>query len=217
MKPVDYLKAARVPAILREMDFGHWRIVGKWFSGYQDPMNYPGAYFENAIELGWEDYTVLLQMTPDYFWHTVMEDSARELRRHLPIWLAAHGRVLVSGLGLGCVVRGLLAKPSVEHVDVVELDRDILRVVGQEFEGNSRVTLRQGNALRVTFPRGTKWDFAWHDISTPNGDKGLQVLHGKLLLKFRHRVKYQGAWGFPRSMARVYSKFLGPLLGRKHR
>ena len=217
MKPVDYLKAARVPVSLRNQDFGIWKTICMGFSGYQDPMDYPGAYYENAIELGWEDCTVLLQLTPEYRWHTVMEDSRRELSRHLPIWLTAHGRVLVSGLGLGCVVRGLLAKPLVEHVDVVEIDREIIRVVGQEFVADPRVAIHHANALKVTFPRGTKWDFAWHDISTPDHDEGLQLLHGRLLVKFRHRVKYQGAWAFPKEIRRTYSRLIGPLLGAPRR
>jgi hypothetical protein len=37
---------------------------------------------------------------------------------------------------LGCVVRGLLSKPEVERIDVVEIDGDILRVVGKEFRGD---------------------------------------------------------------------------------
>jgi hypothetical protein len=53
-------------------------------------------------------------------YEVVMEDSPRELRRHLPIWMHAHGRVLVTGLGLGCVVRGLLASPHVEYIDVAK-------------------------------------------------------------------------------------------------
>jgi spermidine synthase len=51
-----------------------------------------------------------------------MEDTLSELRRHTPIFMRAKGRLLVTGLGLG-VVRGLLAKPEVEHIDVVEIDR----------------------------------------------------------------------------------------------
>jgi hypothetical protein len=36
-----------------------------------------------------------------------MNDFPQELKKHLDFVLRARGRVLVTGLGLGCVVRGL--------------------------------------------------------------------------------------------------------------
>jgi len=129
----------------------------------------------------------------------VMDDSVVELRRHLPIWLAAAGRVLITGLGLGCVVRGLLASPNVEHIDVIEIDRDILDRVGREFLGNDRVTLCHGNALTCKMP-GKSWDFAWHDIWCEGSD--LQLLHLKLIARYRRRCERQGAWMLPRFIKR---------------
>src|SRR5947209_19945878 len=51
---------------------------------------------------------------------TVMNDFPSELKKHLEFILSARGRVLVGGLGLGCVVRGLLAYGEVESIDVIE-------------------------------------------------------------------------------------------------
>lgn len=138
----------------------------------------------------------------------VMDDSRLELRRHLPIWLAAHGRVLITGLGLGCVVRGLLACAEVTHIDVIELDREILARVGAEFEGNPRVALHHGNALTCKMP-GRRWDFAWHDIWCEGN--GLQVLHVKLIHRYRRRCARQGAWMLPRFIKRHH--FLGEIIG----
>ena len=139
-----------------------------------------------------------------------MEDSAFELRKHLPIWMAARGRVLVTGLGLGCVVRGLLAKPEVEQIDVVEIDDDILRVVGPEFAKDPRVTLHHGDALEIDL--AGRFDFAWHDLWT-EGD-GLHQLHVALLMRFSNRCGPQGAWAFPRFAARLISRNTNfPLLG----
>lgn len=136
-----------------------------------------------------------------------MEDSPRELRRHLPVLLAARGRVLVSGLGLGCVVRGLLSLPEVEHVDVVEIDRNVLRLTGAEFSDHPRVTLHLGDALRIRWPRRTRWDFAWHDIHDEYGH--LAVLHTRLLLRYQRRVGRQGAWGLPRWLRQRRPELLG--------
>jgi hypothetical protein len=130
-------------------------------------------------------------------WDVIMLDSPDELRTHLPIFTRAAGRVLVTGLGLGCVVRGLLAKPKVEHIDVVEIDGGILGVIGPEFAANPRVTLHHGDALTIRLP-GT-WDFAWHDLWTEGS--GLQSLHAELLVKFAHACGWQGAWQFPENLA----------------
>jgi hypothetical protein len=128
--------------------------------------------------------------TPDI----VMEDSARELSKHLPILLAARGRVVVTGLGLGCVVRGLLANPAVEHIDVVEIDAGIIKHVWPEFEG-TRAEIHHFDALKFHV-RGKRWDFAWHDLHV-FGDH-LQILHARLIGKYRNVAARQGAWAFPR-------------------
>ena len=140
----------------------------------------------------------------------VMEDSKTELSKHLPAIIRAHGNVLVTGLGLGCVVRGLLANPKVDHIDVVEKDRGILNVVGPEFAKNSRVTLHHADALKFHV-RGKLWDLAWHDLHV-FGD-GLQLLHARLMKKYRYHVGIQGAWDYPRTFAKVSSKSLGQILG----
>lgn len=140
----------------------------------------------------------------------VMEDSRRELRRHLPILLPARGRVLVSGLGLGCVVRGLLSKPEVEHVDVVEVDEGVAGMVWPtlmtELDPN-RVRLHIGDALTYRWPPGTRWDFAWHDIWREHG--GLEIAHAELMARYDdHVVIGQGAWQFPRVVRRQYQRGL---------
>jgi hypothetical protein len=144
----------------------------------------------------------------------VMSDDPRELRRHLPIVLAATGRVLITGLGLGCVVRGLLARGRVQHVDVVELDAGVLEMVGPSFQGERRVTLHHGDALAINWPPGTRWDFAWHDVW--NDRPETQVLHAQLLVRYRDRAERQGAWGFPREVKRLWGRRM-PLLGASTR
>lgn len=192
MTPQDFMQAARVPETLKPQSFGDfWTIARRKVSDREIGI------------VGWPTQTLLHKLT----WaslhiepgEVVMEDSSRELRKHLPIWLAAKGRVLVTGLGLGCVVRGLLASPSVEHIDVVELDKDILRVVGEEFKGTRRVSLHHGDALKIDIPGD--WDFAWHDLWVDGSH--LQRLHAQLFLRYRDRAKHQGAWAFPRHISRL--------------
>jgi hypothetical protein len=196
-----------VPHALRPQEFGPWRIQRVAADEAMIELAMPPAMGMGLV--GFPDYTFLRwtdHAAARPTWQIVMDDSAHELRRHLPIWLAARGCVLITGLGLGCVVRGLLAKPDVEHIDVVELDRGILDVVGAEFSGTSRVTLFHGDALRIKWPAGTRWDFAWHDLWIEQG--GLQFLHAELLHRYRHRCGAQGAWAFPRGVARLYAAHL---------
>jgi hypothetical protein len=184
-----FIKAARCPSTLAPQSFGAWTIKKTDFGGFTQ--------------------TVLFHQTVKtmHLIHgdVVMEDSPNELRKHLPIWLAAKGRVLVTGLGLGCVVRGLLASPAVEHVIVVEKDRELIRSVGNEFDEKfnprRRVQLIHDDALTIKLRPEFRCDFAWHDLWIDPAEGNLQKLHMKLFVKFRRHCPRQGAWGFPREFA----------------
>jgi spermidine synthase len=131
-----------------------------------------------------------------------MEDSRRELRKHLPIWMKARGRVLVTGLGLGCVVRGLLASRDVDRIEVVEIDYDIARIIGAEFAGarglaGQAVEIHVGDAREIdeSWLPG-KFDAAWHDLWTEGPD--LQEQHIDVMMRMLGRCGPQGAWALPR-------------------
>jgi hypothetical protein len=188
-----------VPDSVQPREFGLWNIVRQDCS---KPLDRYRAGFSSITALcRWTEATL-----HNGFGEVVMEDSREELRKHLPIWLAARGRVLVTGLGLGCVVRGLLAKPEVDHIDVVELDGAIIDVVGAEFAAEPRVTIHHHNAL--TFPvEGRSWDVAWHDIWC-EGNSGLEMLHAKMIHHFDGACPQQGAWAFPRWASRVWDRRL---------
>ena len=55
---------------------------------------------------------------PPHWW--AMEDHA----------LAYRGHVLVAGLGLGLIVHTLTANPAVDHITVVEREKDVIDLVG---------------------------------------------------------------------------------------
>lgn len=141
-----------------------------------------------------------------YGGYTIMDDSNRELRKHLAAVHAATGRVLKTGLGFGCFVRGCLLNPDVEHVDVIEVDPDIAEHFGRPFRGNPRVTIHVADAFK--FPlEGKYWDVAWHDIYC-DGNDGLQLLHVRLMAMYRNHVGKQGAWANPRWVGRLVANQL---------
>ena len=207
----DFFAAARVPlSIPAPQEFGLWTITRR-----QIPPT-----LERIV--GGPTQTALCRITEETCLDgdIVMEDSVRELSRHLPAWFAARGRVLVTGLGLGCVVRGLLANPVVEHIDVVEIDSEIIRRIGVPcFGGDPRVTIHEGDALCFRFPRGVRWDFAWHDLHNLDGTMHLDLMHLKLMARFEKRVAAQGAWGLRRWLRRIWATApLGrPLVGSERK
>ena len=216
MKAWDYIEAARVPKTLRPQTFGLWTIE-RVKVGPRMEFVHPTELSMTRAMVGFDDYTLLRHFVAKSMYletpgEIVMEDSARELKKHLPIWVRARGRVLVTGLGLGCVVRGLLANPDVDRVEVVEIDRGIARVVGAEFAGNPKVGLTLGDALEIDLPG--RFDFAWHDLWTETGSFALHKMHNELLVKYRDRCGPQGAWAFPRFLSRLYRQTFGyALLG----
>ncbi len=197
----DFLRAARCPDTLSAQSFGLWTIERRECPS--DP--YAAGMFRLATG-GYNHQTALCRLTEETMHQepgeVVMEDSVRELSRHLPIWLNARGRVLISGLGLGCVVRGLLASLHVSHIDVIELDRDIIHIVGAEFADNPRVTLHHGDALKWEIPTQASWDFAWHDIWCEGGSLPLHRLHLRLIDRYLDHCETQGAWMLPRVIKR---------------
>lgn len=206
MTPQQYVRAARVPASVAEGEFGPWTISRRYLKGGM------------AKIAGTAVQTVLFKITPATMHippgEIVMEDGGIELARHLPIWLNARGRVLVTGLGLGCVVRGLLSNPLVDQIDVIEIDAGIIKAIWPEFAGNPRCKLHHHDAMTWPIPAGARWDFGWHDLHDDDGH--LQVLHGRLLYRFREHCGPQGAWEFPRPFKRRFGRFLG-LLGARRR
>lgn len=139
----------------------------------------------------------------------VMVDHPAELRTHLNFVLAARGRVLVAGLGLGCVVRGLLLNPRVSSVDVVEREGDVLKLVGTFMPDDRRLRLHHGDVFEwVAEQDGASWDVGIYDLWTDkaNGEPALAVQHASLLVVMRERVRRHCVWSFPRHHVRSFSE-----------
>ncbi|MFY9341202.1 MAG: hypothetical protein WAT39_01850 [Planctomycetota bacterium] len=140
---------------------------------------------------------------------TVMNDSVHELRTHLRAMLRASGRVLVTGLGLGCCVRGMLALGRVDEVVVLEREAAVLHLVAGSFAGESRVRIVHAEAedwLRAN--PDEHFDTAWHDVWTnrEEGEDHLAVKHSHLMKECLGRVREQGAWAFPKWLGRKIAR-----------
>lgn len=136
----------------------------------------------------------------------VMHDRLCELNTHLNFMLRAHGHVLITGLGLGCVVRGTLLNPKVESITVVERDKDIIQMVWPHMPQDPRLTLEHSCAIEFCKKTDRRFDTAWHDLWN-NADKGephLAVIHANTIANLAGKVKQQGAWAFPRRFKRLW-------------
>lgn len=162
-------------------------------------------------------YTYLFVMT-DSTLHVggelVMEDTPFELKTHLGFVMQAYGNVLISGLGLGCVIRGLLANPNVEHVTCLENSKDVLKLVAPHMP-TERLTIIEAEALEWTCKNKTHFDCAWHDLWTNRdaGEPHLDIWHGTLFMNCRKFVKRQGAWALSRDAKELLIRKGFPWIG----
>ena len=125
-----------------------------------------------------------------------MSDTPDEIGDHLGAIHEAEargGRVLVNGLGLGMVVKALLAMPNVTHVDVVEIDPDVIALVGPAY-ASDRCTIHLADAHEIEWPSDTRWTVAWHDIwpdISISNEASMDMLEGK----YDELVDWQECWG----------------------
>lgn len=203
------LRAARADSIPEGVS-GLWRV-----HRYTLPVECEvprSDYFGNQkiITLQPGTYTQLYRMTMatmHKLGELVMQDTPEELNTHLGFMLRACGKVLITGLGLGCVVRGTLANPQVEHVTVIERDPHVLALVGPHMP-DERLTIIKADAVKWVKRNKEHFDCAWHDLwSDPDTkEQHLQISHSALIRALASRVRFQGAWQFPRNFRRLWRR-----------
>lgn len=138
----------------------------------------------------WHDRRgVVMSATPDE-----MDDHRAPYQRAMR--LQTDVRVLVNGLGLGMVLSGLLTLPNVAHVDVVEIDADVVRLGKAAFAdelSQGRVWIYQADALEFRPERGVRYDVVWHDIWDAICGDNLVSMR-TLKRRYARRAGWQGCW-----------------------
>lgn len=103
---------------------------------------------------------------------------------------------LVNGLGLGSVLRGLMAV-GVASIDVVEVDQDVINLVGPTC---MRLAASHGADLRIhrgnayTIKLDGQWDIVWSDIWESVSSSNLSEMD-RLTRRYRNRCRWHGHWG----------------------
>lgn len=115
-----------------------------------------------------------------------MTDDVPDLKDHRRFIDLASGRVLLTGLGLGCVLRGLMHRGNTTHITVVESKQPVIDLVWPHIETDARLVHRDAYEYAQV---GRTFDFAWHDIwELPNS-------HDPALLEaWAPYVGWQGCW-----------------------
>jgi hypothetical protein len=199
----EFLSAMRAD-LIPEGESGLWKVskfrMAKEFQtkdgdGRMQTLQ-PGCYTSLTR---WTDATIHLRHG-----ELVMHDFPYELRKHLIFARRAHGKVLITGLGLGCIARGCLANPNVDHVVVIENSPDVLKLVAP-FMPKTKIEIIYADAIEWTAKHGDGFDCAWHDLwaEEKEGSKHLQLLHTEMLCNLANKVPLQGAWELPRAYRRL--------------
>lgn len=132
--------------------------------------------------------------------HLWMSDTDAEKRDHMEVLHAVRGwgakRVLINGLGLGMVLKGVLAYEHVEHVDVVEIDDRVANLVGPHYTKDPRVHIHVADAYKqmAKWPAGTTWDVVWSDIWPDLCTDNLKDM-ARLRRSYGRRSSWNDCWG----------------------
>jgi hypothetical protein len=129
-----------------------------------------------------------------------MSDTDAERRDHIEPYLKIREpstrRVLINGLGLGMIVRAALRFDHVEHVDVVERDPRIVKLIGRHYTQDPRVTIHEADAYEQAkrWPAGTHWDVGWSDIWPDLCTDNLEDM-ARLRRSYARRCGWHDCWG----------------------
>ncbi len=131
----------------------------------------------------------------------VMSNTRMEVRTNQEALAQATGKVLINGLGMGMLLEAILAKPCVTSVRVIEVDADVIALVGPHFANDPRVEIINADAYEYNPARGEVFDFVWHDIWDDVCADNLSDM-SRLVRKYRKPcAKAQGVWS--RELIRV--------------
>ncbi|MGI9492498.1 MAG: hypothetical protein ACR2QF_08875 [Geminicoccaceae bacterium] len=122
----------------------------------------------------------------------VMSDTHAERFDHLEPVRRATGSVLINGLGIGVVLRNVLAKEDVTDVTVIELSPDVISLVAPHYD-DPRVTIIQSDAMTCKPPKGKRYQVVWHDIWDYICADNLPDMH-KLHRRYGRIADWQGSW-----------------------
>lgn len=140
----------------------------------------------------------------------VMSNTPFEVLTNQFILQRAHGRILINGFGIGMVTGELLKVPEVEYIRIIELDEDVIRLVGphygltpdtrREVDGvvsyatpDGRLEVIIADAMEYRPAKGERFNTVWHDIWDTVCSDNLEDMK-KLTRRYARRCDAQHCW-----------------------
>jgi len=99
----------------------------------------------------------------------IMSDTPMEMKSNMIALqsIAEHGAetVIVGGLGIGMVTLGIASMPSVKRVIVIEMNDDVIKLVGPAIQAlSNKIEIVHADVFDWRPEKGTKFDYAYFDI-----------------------------------------------------
>jgi spermidine synthase len=113
-------------------------------------------------------------MENDFWW---MDDSERELATHEFAIDKAKGKVLVGGLGLGCITEALNAKAEVTEIVVVEIAPEVIELVWEHLDV-PKATIINEDLDSYLAAMTEKFDYIYMDVWKEPKDEAIPYWRG---------------------------------------
>lgn len=123
----------------------------------------------------------------------IMSDTPAERRDHFSFVYQAKNHVLMNGLGIGMCLAAVLKKDEVTKATVVEIDADLIDLVGPHYTNDPRVEIICCDASKYQIPKNTRYGAVWHDIWDAICEDNLPEMH-RLHRKYGRHCDWQGSW-----------------------
>lgn len=182
------------------METGKWKIENFTVSDEEAEFHNMRAAFSGQRGMSIKPGTYKRLMKNGLLW---MSNTPAEVFAHYEIlrnmkFSAPNASVLIHGLGLGMVLQAALETENVSSVDVVEIDTDLIDMVGPFYrnmaeENKTELNILCGDALNYKFPSGKRWNFVWHDIWQDICEDNKPDM-AKLRRRYGRRCDWQGVW-----------------------
>ena len=129
----------------------------------------------------------------------MMSDTRYERISNLEVVRQAHGKVLIAGLGLGMILKPILAKPSVTSVWVMEKEDDVIGLIWPHVE-HPKLDVRKADIFTWNPPKSDgPWNCIYFDIWPDHTTDNLPEM-AKLHQKYKYYLDrtdpycWMGSW-----------------------
>lgn len=172
---------------------GKWSIQDVEVSGFHASMRNMklalDGFPEMAVTPGTYKTLTFLNSRGDS--EVMMSNTQFEYRTNVGFVQNARGHVLISGLGLGMLLRPLAAKPEVLSITVIEKDPDVIALVAPHYADIDKLSILNYDIFRYKCSR--MYDWGMHDIWPTTCPENLNQMHA-LRHRFRADIRNQVCW-----------------------